>query len=80
VSSGQPGDMTKETKVDWDKEISVGRVIPVKQEEGSGDNQHVQSISHTKTQLQQRVIDTSTAKHMCETKRYPTPTTTKYFF
>jgi hypothetical protein len=76
--SGDYVDARKETRVDWDKEITNGNLVEKKADEEGP--QHVNGQLQTEDQMRSRVISAEVAKHVAETRRYPTRSSTLFFF
>ena len=71
-------DARNEKRVDWDKEITSGNLIEKPPEDRSG--QHVQGQVASEAEMRSRVITAEVAKHVAETRRYPTRSSTLFFF
>jgi hypothetical protein len=76
-------DATKETKVDWDREIKHGNLTQVS---GLARNtndpgfQHVQGIPMSDAEAKARVVPAARMEYVARTGRYPSPPSRKSFF
>lgn len=78
-------DATRETRVDWDREVESGNLVPASGQPGRSaiekDGCHIQGLPLTPAEIEKRTIPISSLKHMLDTAgssgagRLPGPTT-----
>ena len=80
---GKVVDATKETRVDWGREVKEGNLVQVSgMTRGTGDPsfQHVQGRPMSDEEARSRVRPASVMEHVAQTGRYPSPASNKGFF